>query len=48
MRLLEKAVLYFTKIQFGGWNDGRVVNEQAGKPLEVKDKYVKNVLKVTF
>ena len=52
MRLLEKAVLYFTKIQFGDRNrhmgtEGKVI-EQAGKPLQVKDKYITNIFKGYF
>ena len=44
VRLLEKAALYLTKIQFGIRTDGRVI-EQTEKPLEFKDKYITNVFK---
>ena len=47
MRLLEKAVLYFEKIHSEVGTDGKVI-EQAGKPLQVKDKYITNVFKGYF
>ena len=41
-RLLEKTVIYFTKIQFEVGTGGRMI-EQTGKTLQVKDKYITNV-----